>query len=242
MRKSIWEWAVEYCGDPESHFERGEVILEMLKTEGLTPKHRVLDVGCGALSQGLPLIKYLERGLYTGLDPNGWLIEAALDHLPGLEAKEPKFSYDSEFMAGGEYDFVIAHSVLSHVADWQMNQALMNIRKQTVDEGVFLASLRIAEEDTVDRLWVYPGVSFYRMGTVVRKANHWGWDVARRPYYQQVLTATCPNDFHDWVHFRAVRSPHDVNMMSIEAEQRDNEDAEILEIAKAEYRRRHADS
>lgn len=240
MRKSIWEWAVEYCGDPQSHFERGKVILEFLKREGLRPEHRVLDVGCGALSQGKPLIEYLDSGNYTGLDPNGWLIEAALHKFPELMGKFPSFSYDNEFTANGEYDFVVAHSVLSHVASWQMDQALANIRKQVTDEAVFLASLRLSEDDTVDRTWVYPGVSFFRLGTVIRKAHHWGWDVVARGAYQGEMTEVCPNDFHDWVLFRAVRPPGLVNQIGLEAEQRDKEDEKILELAKRIYRRRDA--
>jgi hypothetical protein len=60
MRKSIYEWAVEYCGDPESHIKRGEIILSLLLKNGLMPRHKVLDLGCGALSQGKPLIEYLD--------------------------------------------------------------------------------------------------------------------------------------------------------------------------------------
>jgi cyclopropane fatty-acyl-phospholipid synthase-like methyltransferase len=243
MRKSVYEWAVEYCGDPASHTKRGEVILDFLRKEGLKPHHRVLDVGCGALSQGKELIEYLGSGNYVGLDPNGWLIEAALNEFPQLQTKDPLFSYNSEFLTShGPYDYVVAHSVLSHVAEWQMEMAIQNLRSQVNIGAIWLASVRLAEEDTVARNWVYPGVSFFRMGTIIKASAHAGWSVEERPRYREGLEAKCPNDFHDWIAFYAVRPPHEIGEISRQDEARKEEDDEIMQIAMDEYRRRHAET
>src|SRR6185312_2619231 len=42
--------------------------IEMLKRQGLRPEHRFLELGCGPLTVGVPLIQYLEPGHYTGVD------------------------------------------------------------------------------------------------------------------------------------------------------------------------------
>src|SRR5262245_52171544 len=52
--------------------------LAFLRRMGLRPSHRVLDIGCGPLRGGLPLIRYLDRGRYTGIEVRGEaLAEAA---------------------------------------------------------------------------------------------------------------------------------------------------------------------
>ena len=37
-------------------------------------KSHVLEVGCGCLSAGVPVMRYLQRGHYVGIDPNRWLL------------------------------------------------------------------------------------------------------------------------------------------------------------------------
>src|SRR5262245_60611375 len=39
-----------------------------LTSLGLKPWHSVIDIGCGPITVGLPLISYLNRGNYVGLD------------------------------------------------------------------------------------------------------------------------------------------------------------------------------
>lgn len=243
MRKSIFEWAVEYCGDPGSHTRRGEVLLEFLQEKGLRPNHRVLDLGCGALSQGKALINYLDPDNYAGLDPNGWLIEAALQEWPELEDKRPSFSYRSDFEADGigpAFDYIISHSVLSHVADWQMDLALHNMRKAVNQGAIWLASLRIAGDDSLDRRWVYPGVSFFKMETVVYRAWQAGWSIQRDGELKDRLSAECPNDVHDWVTLTAILSPNEANEIRLIAEEHERGEREIAQIADNIYRQRHS--
>lgn len=241
-RRGIYQWAVEYCGDPASHQKRGDIIVDFLRREGLEPHHKVLDVGCGALSQGKPLIEFLDSGNYVGLDPNGWLIEAAIEEFPHLLNKNPEFSFNNEFSTGkGPFDFVVAHSVLSHVAQWQVDLAAQRIREEVEKDAIFLASVRLTDEDTLDRTWQYPGNSFFRFGTLLGKVTHAGWTIEHVADYKEIMVQSCPNDIHDWVRMRAVMSPRDINSLVQEAEARDREDKEILEIAKQEYRRRCAE-
>lgn len=235
-RKSIYEWAVEYCGDPASHVTRGTEIASIMIELGLRPEHKVLDLGCGALSQGVPLIRYLNERQYVGLDPNGWLIEAALEQNRGLEDKHPTWSYSSDFMSGnGPFDWVVAHSVLSHVAYWQMEQALSHVREVVSEGAHWLASLRIDQYDGFEKDWVYPGNSFFRLETVQSLAYYFGWHVEMRHDIRERIIGLCPNDIHDWIMLTAIPTSAELNNLRIETENRKREHDEIQKIAKVEY-------
>ncbi len=215
-----------------------EIIEQWIK-----PGARVLDLGCGALSQGKPLIEYLDYGKYVGLDPNGWLIEAALEEYPELLTKSPRFSYEVDFSTEyGPYDYIIAHSVLSHVSDWQLEMALINLRKEVKFGATWLASIRLAGEDSRSRNWMYPGISHYRFGTVAYKAHHAGWSVEHCWEYKEQIVEECPNDFHDWIRFRAVTPPEEINKIRLDDEEKQRKDQEIWDFAVAEYKRREQES
>src|SRR5215470_4161956 len=42
--------------------------IQFLKTMALQPQHYLLDLGCGTLRGGIPLIGYLDEGHYTGVE------------------------------------------------------------------------------------------------------------------------------------------------------------------------------
>lgn len=240
-RRSVFEWAKAYTGDPESHETRGAEITRFLIEAGLEPHHRVLDVGCGSLSQGMPLIRYLEPGRYVGLDPAGWLIESALEHDPGLEAKGPRFLYRDDFEAGAygeKFDFVVAHSVLSHAAHWQLEQCLHAVRRNVNEGAVFLASLRLDQYDLFARTWQYPGVSFFRLETVKVAAWYAGWHAEHDPGLRERLTAVAPNDVHDWVRLTAIATAEEMNALRLHDEEWRGVDAGILAAAEQLYRER----
>ena len=236
-RKSIYEWAVEYCGDPASHVTRGNMLTEVLCEQGLKPHHQVLDLGCGALSTGVPLIRYLNEGNYVGLDPNGWLIEAALQENSDLLAKNPIFLYNSDFTItrGGPFDYVIAHSVLSHAAYWQLEQALANVRRDCNEGAIWLASLRLDQYDLWNRQWQYPGVSYFRFDTVRVIGFYAGWHVEQAHWLRECLTDKCPNDFHDWVKLTAIPTTEEMNQLRLTEEKWRKRDADVMKKAEEVY-------
>lgn len=219
-RRSIYEWATIYCGDPASHVTRGVEIRSFLVEEGLRPHHRVLDIGCGALSQGGTLMTYLDPGNYVGLEPNGWLVEAALNEFPFYLDRNPMFSYRTDFDASeyGPFDYVISHSVMSHMAHWQMEQALLKVRDACNDGAVWLSSLRVDQYDLFAQEWVYPGVSYFRLQTVQTLGFHAGWSVEIVPEYQKRLKKIAPNDYHDWIRLKAILPTDRANAMRLEME------------------------
>lgn len=99
----------------------GRLQLDFLVEHGLTPDAYVLDVACGALRAGIPLVGYLDPGMYYGIDINESLLEAGyeLELPPELREKLPRDHlrktdrFDCDF--GVEFEIAIAQSLFTHV-------------------------------------------------------------------------------------------------------------------------------
>lgn len=200
--------------------EGGRRQLELLKREGCLPSSKVLEIGCGALRAGIPIMKYVEPGNWVGVDPNKWLYEAALTR-PGnrqvADERRAIFLNVDDFDASSlniRFDYVLSHSVLSHAAHWQLPQFLHNVGKVLAPEGRIVASIRLAEGndygsngspdggDSRDESWVYPGVSWFSLATVVSAAESEGLEVLSRPDYTAFYTSGRNRSCHDWLIFR----------------------------------------
>ena len=197
----------------------GQLQFELLKRQGCRPNSKVLEVGCGRLHAGIPLMQYLDKGNYVGVDPNEWLRQTAIKnrHVRQIvEQKQPRFLSVDDFDAselGIKFDFVLSHSVLSHCAHWQLEAFLRNVGKVLAPGGRILASIDLAEgnaygsrgtpdkEDSMHQEWQYPGVSFFKLSTVVKTADMLGLRAVHIPEYTEFYTKTRPKECHDWVLF-----------------------------------------
>jgi SAM-dependent methyltransferase len=190
----------------------GEVQLELLRLEGCVPDSSVLEVGCGCLHAGVPLISYLRRGNYVGIEPNTWLLDAARRSVRTrwlLARKRPTFIARTDFDAGSlrrTFDFVLAHSILSHCAFWQLEEFVRNVARVLRPRGRIVASIRLAEgnpygstgtpdgQDSRDEEWQYPGVAWFRLVTVRETAARHGLTVQVKPEYTERLIARAARD------------------------------------------------
>jgi cyclopropane fatty-acyl-phospholipid synthase-like methyltransferase len=197
---------------------------------------KVLEIGCGCLHLGIPLIRYLEKGNYVGIDPNEWLRQKAMKRgkvRELLEEKKAEFLSTDDFDAsvlGLKFDLVFSHSVLSHFAHWQFEQFLQNVGKVLALDGCILSSIRLAEgnaygstgtpngEDSMAEEWQYPGVSFFKLPTVKKVADEHGFTVTHIPEFTEFYTMVRPNEFHDWVLFH--RKKNKKRLISWKGEQR----------------------
>jgi cyclopropane fatty-acyl-phospholipid synthase-like methyltransferase len=197
----------------------GELQFELLKREGCTPDSKVLELGCGHLHAGVPLMRYLKKGNYVGVDPNEWLRQHAMKkhHVRQLvEEKQARFLSVDTFDASSlaiKFDFILSHSVLSHCAHWQLEQFIRNSSKVLAPGGKILASIRLAEgnafgspgtpdkEDSMDKEWVYPGASWFKLSTVETTAESLGLTVNCVPAYTEFYTKVRPTEYHDWLVF-----------------------------------------
>jgi ubiquinone/menaquinone biosynthesis C-methylase UbiE len=131
--------------------EIGQLQFEFLRTRGLKPSHRLLDIGCGSLRGGIHAIKYLEAGNYYGLDINLSLIEAGRHelYLAGLTHKNPHLAESDRFELGlfrQKFDYLLAHSVFTHVFANHIIRCLAEVRKVLAPKGQFFATFFLAPQ------------------------------------------------------------------------------------------------
>lgn len=138
--------------------ELGEHQLAFLKSAGLAPSHRFLDVGCGALRAGVRLAAYLERGRYYGIDISASLLEAGRGELKlaGLSDRVPEgnLRVTGDFDASGfpPFDFAIAQSVFTHLPIDFFALALKRLRPCFAPGGRFYATFFTAERNEAERV------------------------------------------------------------------------------------------
>ncbi|MDX6289544.1 MAG: hypothetical protein QOH42_1343 [Blastocatellia bacterium] len=129
--------------------EIGVLQFDFLRQQGLLPQHKLVDIGCGALRCGIPIIRYLDEGNYYGLDINASLIEAGqheIEHA-GLKSKQPHLLVNDKFEMehfGISFDFAIAQSVFTHLHMNLIVRCLVEVRKILKSGGKFYATFFLA--------------------------------------------------------------------------------------------------
>lgn len=118
--------------------------LQLLKSNGLTPGHRLLDIGCGPLQGGIAFIRYLEPGGYFGLDIDPVRIDAAHEQIARhrLSHKKPRLLVSSTFgepeLEGCRFDYMWASQILYYFDDAAMHRLLSVIQARLKPGGKFL--------------------------------------------------------------------------------------------------------
>jgi len=114
---------------------------------GVRPHHRLLDIGCGPLQGGLPMIDYLDPGNYCGVDLREKAIETAYGQVveAGLVAKNPRLVVSSTFgkdeLGEARFDFAWATQILCHLDEELMNRLFEQVSVRLDEGGTFLADI-----------------------------------------------------------------------------------------------------
>ena len=132
--ETIERGAYKKClgGGAEKWESRGLFQLSLLRTAGMLPSSRLLDVGCGPIRAGVHFISFLNVGNYYGVDYNNSFIKAAslLIAEKGLSDKHPTLRVVSDFDFSDlnqQFDFVNVFSVLNHCDRQQRRLFFQNI-------------------------------------------------------------------------------------------------------------------
>jgi SAM-dependent methyltransferase len=125
--------------------------IAFLRSSGLRPGHTLLDLGCGTLRGGIPIIAYLEQGHYCGIDIRPEVLVEARKELEesGLSDKAPLLlntSEAAEKLAGRRFDWIWAFSVLIHLSDDILRDTLPFVERHLADAGTFFANVRIGND------------------------------------------------------------------------------------------------
>jgi len=154
--------------------------FNLLTMLGLREHHSVLDIGCGGLRAGRLLICYLQPGRYFGLEPQKWVLEAAINKELGRELvrlKRPVFDHNTDFRLSvfkQQFDYLLAYSIFSHATQAQIRTCLNEARQVMHPGSCFVATFKMGTENYTGDQWIYPGKTTYtldRMQELARTAG-----------------------------------------------------------------------
>jgi SAM-dependent methyltransferase len=150
-------------GPPRLWRQKRAFQIAFLRGVGLEPRHRLLDLGCGTLRGGIPLIAHLEPGHYTGIELRAEVLEEGRRELAesGLAERRPLLLACGDLAAlwlEGRFDFVLAFSVLIHMTDEIAGTALRFAARHLAPSGAFYANVNL--DRAPERRWQgFPVVS-----------------------------------------------------------------------------------
>jgi SAM-dependent methyltransferase len=162
--------------------ELGKLQFEFLLTEGLSPEHYLLDIGCGSLRGGVHFINYLEPGHYFGIERSRELLAAGRLELrhAGVTDKRPKLVASAEFpfvTLEQSFDFALAQSVFTHLTFNAILRCLSEAARVLRPGGRFFATF-----------FANPGPRLRIEPAVIDNSNVY---VDRDPYYYDPALFSC---------------------------------------------------
>jgi SAM-dependent methyltransferase len=134
--------------------EKRDWQMGFLLKRGLTPSDHFLDVGCGTLRGGIPIIEYLDAGNYTGFDVRDVAIDEAHKELasyPELAAKNARLILSTGFdtlPVLGPIDVAWSFSVLIHMEDHISSACLVYLGQNLRPGGVYYGNVNVGDENT----------------------------------------------------------------------------------------------
>jgi len=172
-------------GAAEHYDSRREFQIKFLKQHGLRRDYKLLDVGCGNLRGGIPIIKYLDVGNYYGVDVR----KIALDD-GKLELKEKKLLNKkpslrliksfSEIELDVKFDVIWAFSVIFHLSDDILDECLALVAGTLDKDGRFFFNPNLGKQgEHKKRTWLQFPVVYRTMRFYEEKLTRHGlylWD------------------------------------------------------------------
>jgi len=122
--------------------------FEFLKGAGLQPAHALVDIGCGTLRGGIPLIRYLDPGKYCGIESRGEALAEGKQELreEGLEHKQPELicAHDlASLELPLRFDYGWAYSVLFHMNEPAIEACFRFLERHLRPGAFFYANVEI---------------------------------------------------------------------------------------------------
>jgi hypothetical protein len=160
----------ELVGPPEHWEMKRHFQVDFLRRSGLLPHHYLVSIGCGVLRAGIPLIDYLEAEHFYGTEVRAKVLAEARKHLQesGLEYKKPQLVLSkrlADLSLGRKFNFLWAFSVVIHMDDCVLADALTFVARHMDGNGVFYANVDTANRP--DGYWqgfphVHRPLAFYQ--------------------------------------------------------------------------------
>ncbi len=155
--------------------KRGEYHLGFLKRRGLKRTDRVLDFGCGYGRTAVPLLRFLDRGRYIGVELSAERIRIAKQYVARekLESCAPQFivsdDVDLSYLGDGSIDVVWAQSVFTHMPEQDTARVLKSVARVLSSDGMAIIDYDTTSANGVQkrniRGYYYPEAVFERLVT-----------------------------------------------------------------------------
>jgi SAM-dependent methyltransferase len=138
-------------GPPDLWQMKRRFQIDFLRSIGLEPRQRLLDLGCGTLRGGIPLIAYLDPGHHAGVEVRQEVLDEGRRELEenGLADRAPQLVHCprlAELDLGRRFDVARAFAVLIHMDDAILDEAVAAVARHLDDGGVFYASANVGSE------------------------------------------------------------------------------------------------
>jgi len=140
-------------GAPDIFVDIGKATLARLRSMGMHPESRVLEVGMGLGRCAYPIIQFLNPGGYSGIEPNANMLAFGVAHLLGkqmLDEKQPSFwtSAALDFNTfNSTFDFLVSRSVWTHMSKKQIEAYMKAFKSVSHDTSKILTSIFKNTED-----------------------------------------------------------------------------------------------
>ena len=131
--------------------------IDELKKLGLTPSSSVLEIGCGPLTAGIPVIEFLKPDHYVGVDVRADVLDLAWQQIGrnSLSAKNPRLIRSDDFataeLENRRFDFAWAFSVLYHLSDEILDRCFAAVACRLSSGGKFVANI---QTDVDSSIWL----------------------------------------------------------------------------------------
>lgn len=201
-----------YVGPPTQFDFMGATQFRLLTSLGLREEHHLIDIGCGSLRSGRYLLNYLLPGRYTGVEPNPWLWQQAVENELGADLitlKSPRFLAEDDFqltkVVASSADYIVAQSIYSHTGQDALLTSLKAAARSLNGNGQYLFTVVTPDNMGAQNMaagaessgWIYPKCVTFTADEVSAVCAEAGLHVQQLPWFHPRQT---------W--FRAVISEH----------------------------------
>lgn len=124
--------------------------INFLREMGLEPHHYLIDLGCGTLRGGVPLIEYLDLEHYFGIEARQEVFDEGRKELNKfqLEHKKPSLTVAEDLNSLElhlSFDYIWSFSVLIHKNDNILNNALEFVSRHLKEGNYFYTNVNISD-------------------------------------------------------------------------------------------------
>lgn len=126
--------------------------IRALERLGLEPVHRLLEIGCGPLLAGAPLIRFLEPGSYTGVDVSEERLAAAKQAVArfALKDRKPTLVRSDDFglerLPARSFDRIWSYQVVLHLTLPLVHRFMAAVAQLLKPGGLAWFSAKIADD------------------------------------------------------------------------------------------------